>query len=81
VHDHPDAIERHAEQQVRLDELQALVDQRGAVHGDDRPHPPGGVGQGLLGGDAGQLGPAPPAERAAAGGQHQPPHLVGPAAA
>ena len=37
-----------AEQQVRLDQLQALVHQRGGVDGDDRAHVPGRVGERLL---------------------------------
>src|SRR5579859_2737032 len=81
VHDDAEPAERHAEQQVRLDQLQALVDQGGAVHRDDRAHLPGGMGERLLRGHIGQLGPAAAAERPAAGGQHQAPYFLGPAAA
>ena len=44
-----------AEQHVRLDHLQALVDQGGRVDRDDRAHVPGRVRQRLLGRDVGQL--------------------------
>ena len=71
----------HAEQQVGLDQLQPLVDQRGRVERDHRAHVPGRMGQRLVDGDAGQLGAAPSAERAAGRGQHEPVHLVGPPAA
>ena len=42
------AVEADPEQQVGLDHLQALVDQRRGVDRDDRAHVPGGVGQRLL---------------------------------
>ena len=45
------------EEQVRLDHLEALVDQGRGVGGDHRAHVPGGVGERLLRGDVGQLGP------------------------
>ena len=48
VHHHLDRVEADPEQQVGLDHLQALVDQRRGVDRDDRPHVPGGVGQRLL---------------------------------
>ena len=53
----------------------ALVDHGGRVDRDDRPHVPGRVGERLLRGDLGQLGPRPAAERAAARGEDQPAHL------
>ena len=71
-------VQRDVEQQVRLDQLQPLVHQGGAVDRDERAHRPGGVGQRLLGGHVGQLGPAAAAERTAGRGQHQPADLVGP---
>ena len=74
-------VVRHVEEQVRLDHLEALVDQRGRVDRDDRAHVPGGVGQRLLRRDVVELSRARPAERPAARGEHQPPHLVGPTAA
>ena len=56
----------HVEEQVRLDHLQALVDQGRGVDGDDRAHVPGRVGERLLGRDVGELGAAAAAERPAA---------------
>ena len=47
VHHDVDVGVGDVEEQVRLDQLQALVDQGRGVDGDDRPHVPGGVGQGL----------------------------------
>ena len=47
VHDHVDALVRDVEQQVRLDELQALVDQGRRVGGDQLAHVPRRVGQRL----------------------------------
>ena len=44
----PRCRRRHAEQLVRLDHLQALVDQGGRVDRDDRAHVPGRVRQRLL---------------------------------
>ena len=57
---HLDAVVRQAVELVRLDHLQALVDQSGGVDGDHRAHVPGGVGQRPLEGDLGQLGAAAP---------------------
>ena len=71
VHDDVDVGVRDVEQQVRLDQLQPLVDQRGRVDRHDRAHVPRGVGQGVLDGDVGQVLGGPAAERAAAGGQDQ----------
>ena len=56
VDDDLDAVVGRAEQLVGLDHLEALVHQRRRVDGDLRPHVPGRVGQGLVDGDAGQLG-------------------------
>ena len=64
VHHDVDPVQRDAEEQVRLDHLQALVDQRRGVGGDQRAHVPGRVGQRLLGRDVGELVPAAAAERA-----------------
>ena len=74
---HDDLVHRDVEEQMRLDDLEALVDQRRGVDGDDRSHRPRGVGHGLLDRDLGQLFAGPPAERAPAGGEHQAPDLAG----
>ena len=56
VHDDVDAVERDVEEQVRLDQLEALVDQGRRVDRHDRAHVPGRVRQRLLDGDVGELG-------------------------
>ena len=48
VHHHLERVVRQAEQVVGLDQLERLVGQRGAVHGDLAAHPPGRVAQRLL---------------------------------
>ena len=53
VHHDLDPVERDAEEQVRLDHLEPLVDQGRGVDGDHRAHVPGRVGQRLLGRDVG----------------------------
>jgi len=81
VHDDVDAVERDVEQQVGLDDLEALVDQGRGVDRDDRPHVPGGMGEGLLDRDVGELGPRPAAERPTTGRKHQATYLAVAAAA
>ena len=81
VHDDLDAVERDVEEQVRLDHLEALVDQGRGVDRDHRPHGPGRVVQRLLGRDVGEPLAGPAAERAAARGEHQAAYLLGAAAA
>ena len=51
-----DPVEGDAEEQVRLDDLQALVDQRRGVRRDEGAHGPGRVRERLLGRDVGELG-------------------------
>ena len=51
VHHDVDPLERDVEQQVGLDHLEPLVDQRRGVGRDDRAHREVGVGQGLGDGD------------------------------
>jgi hypothetical protein len=46
-----DAVVRHAEQQVRLDHLEALVHESRRVGRDHEPHVPGGMRERLAGGD------------------------------
>src|SRR5436305_3595471 len=81
MYDHVDVVVRNAEEMVSLDDLEALVDERRAVDRDDRAHVPGRVRERLLGRHAGELVAAAAAERAAARGQDEPPHLVGASAA
>ena len=71
-----DRVEGYAEQQVGLDHLEPLVDERGGVGRDDLAHREVRVGQRLLGRHVGELlaGPAP--ERAAAGGEHEAAYLL-----
>ena len=75
--DDVDPIQRNVEQQVRLEQLQALVDQGGGVGRDHPSHVPGGMGEGLAGGDVGELDTGPAAERTAASGENQPVDLAG----
>ena len=77
MHDDLDAVVVDAEQQVRLDQLEALVHQGRGVESVHRPHRPGGMAAGLLGGDVVELVGAPAAERTAGGGQDQLGDLVG----
>ena len=77
VHHHVDPLVGHAEQQVGLDQLEALVDQGRRVDRDHRPHVPGRVRHRCSAHrDVGQVRAPPAAERAARGGQHQPVDLV-----
>ena len=71
-----DAVVGDAEQLVGLDDLEALVHQRGGVDGDLRAHRPGRMGQGLVDADRGQLVGRPAPERPARGGEQQPGHVV-----
>ncbi|CAL2071510.1 hypothetical protein GPN2_22132 [Streptomyces murinus] len=75
VHDHLDAVERDVVQQMRLDDLQALVDQGRGVDRDHRAHRPGGVGEGVLDGDVREVRLAAAAEGAAGGGDDQLAHI------
>src|SRR5690349_7156502 len=75
MHHDLDALHRDVEEQVRLDDLETLVDQGRGVDGDHRPHRPGRVGQRVLRGHVVEVvGPAT-AEGPTAGGLHQPAHL------
>ena len=72
VDHHLQRVVRQAEQMVRLDDLQRLVRQRGAVHRDLLPHAPGRVVERVgHGGDGEPLGP-PFAEGAARAGENEP---------
>ena len=51
VHDHLDPLVGKTEQEVRLDQLEPLVGERGRVDRDLRPHLPGRVRERLLGRD------------------------------
>ena len=64
-------VEWDSEQIVSFDDFEPFVDQGCGVDGDALAHRPGRVGERLLGRDVLQLGTAPAAERAAAGGQHE----------
>ena len=72
-----DPLVGHAEEEVRLDQLEALVGERRRVDGDLRPHPPGRVRERLLGCHIGQLVTRPAAERAAGARQDEARDLVG----
>src|SRR5205085_10891139 len=66
-----DSLVRQAEEKVRLDQLEALVCERGRVDGDLRAHPPGRVGERLLGGDILELISPAAAERPARAGEDE----------
>src|SRR5699024_2741248 len=76
VHDHVDAVEGYVEEQVGLDDLQPLVDQRRGVDRDDRPHAPRRVLEGLGRGHVDEFGPGTSPEGPAAGGDDQAAYLV-----
>ena len=61
----------HVEEQVGLDQLQALVDERGGIDRHHRPHVPGRVSQRLLRAHPTQLVARTTAERPARSSQHQ----------
>jgi hypothetical protein len=48
VQDHVEAVVGHVEQPVRLDNLQAFVEQRGGIDGDAAAHGPRRVSQRFL---------------------------------
>ena len=77
VHDDLDVVVRDVEQQVRLDHLESLVDQRRGVGRDHRAHVPGRVGHRLLGCHVDQVLAAPAAERPSARRDDQASYLVG----
>ena len=69
VYDHIHVVDRHVEELVSLDDLEALVHERRGVHRDLGAHRPRGVGQRLLDGDTFEVFELAATERAAAGGQ------------
>ena len=71
VYDDVDPLVRRAEEVMGLDQLEALVHQRGRVDRDLAAHRPRGVLEGLLDAHALEVGAAAAAERAAAGGEHE----------
>ena len=72
VDDDVDPLVREAEQVVRLDQLEALVQERRRVDRDPPAHLPGRMRERLLGRHAGQVRPA--AERASRRREHEPVH-------
>ena len=72
VDDDVDVLVGDIVEPVRLDDLQALVHERGRVDGDLGAHRPGGVGQGVRRGRGGHGLRRPVAERPAGGGQDEP---------
>ena len=81
VHDHVDPVERDVEQQVRLDDLEPLVDEGGRVGRDHPPHREVRVRQCLLRGDLAQRLTAAATEGSTARSHDQSPHLLGAATA
>ena len=64
-----DLFGREREEAASLNDLKALVHHGGGVDGDALTHDPGGVLEGLLGGDVGEVGEGGVAEGAAGGGE------------
>ncbi len=79
--DDVDVVIGHSEEQMRLNQLEALVHQGCRVDRDERPHVPGGVRQRLLRAHLAQLGAGAAPKRPAAGGEDELANLRGPAAA
>ena len=70
VHEHVDHFCGHVEEVMRLDDLEALVHQRGGIDRDLRTHRPVGMAQGLLRRCGADRLRRPGTEWAAGGGQH-----------
>ncbi len=79
--DNVDVVVGHAEEQMRLDQLETLVHQGGRVDRDERPHVPRRVRKGLFGRHLAQLVTSAAPERPAACGQDELAHLRGPTTA
>ena len=71
-----DRVVRQVEEEVRLDQLEALVGQRRGVDGDLRPHLPGRVRERVRRRDVFELVARAPAEGTAAGREDESPDLV-----
>ena len=66
-----DPLVRQAEEEVRLEQLEPLVRERGGVDGDLRPHAPGRVGERLLGSHVLELVARAAPERPAGAGEDE----------
>ncbi len=71
MHDDLDAVVRHVEQQVRLDHLEALVDECRRVRRDHEPHVPGRMRERLRRRHVAERFAGAPAERTAGCREHQ----------
>ena len=78
--DDGDVVEVDVIEQGGLEQLQPLVHQGCGVDGDDPPHVPGGVLEGIGSCDVGQLGTSTPTERSARGSEDETTHLAAPSA-
>ena len=76
MHHHADLLRVHAEQVMRLDDLQPLVEHGGAVHGDLRAHAPGGMAQNVFHAGVLNLLRRAVAQRAARSGEDEMAHGV-----
>ena len=72
MHDHVDALQRHAEEIVGFDDLKTFVQHGCAVHGDLAAHVPCGMGKHVAHGGSLHLFLRPCAQRTARGSQVQP---------
>src|SRR5204863_3051758 len=71
-----DAVVRNVEEEVCLDQLEALVGERRGVDRDLRAHAPGRMRERLLRSHADELVPGAPAERPARAGEDERVHLL-----
>ena len=76
VNQHVDLLFRQGEEPPGFDDLQGLVHHGGRVDRDLGTHPPGGMLEGLLRGDLGQLFHRPVEKRSSAGREDQSLHLL-----
>ena len=76
MHHDIDLIVRQSEQEVRLDDLERLVGQRGAVHGNLVAHAPGRMRERVIDGGERHLLARLGAEGATGGGEHHATDLV-----
>src|SRR5262249_47950000 len=77
MNDHTDPFRRQIEQPTSFDDFQRLVHERGGIDGDFGAHTPGGMIQGFVHSDSGQVRGFPTANRSSAGSQYDAFDLIG----
>src|SRR5437588_195866 len=76
MNDHVDPRVINAKEPVRLDHLEAFVDQGGGIYRNSLAHAPVRMRQGLFGSGLSHLRDRRPPEGTPGGGQDQPPYLA-----